>query len=190
MNTSKYIAQLMGPLLLALGVGMALGLWAHPALYLAMLREFLATSSFIFVIGMLALVAGVAIVNAHNRWVADWPVIITILGWLAVIRGVISLVFPLRLHQMGEWVVSTPTIPMIGALITIALGAILTVMGYELWQPAPAPQESAKTAKTAKTAKARAPRKSTPRKTTTAARKTAKKRAAPAKKARTPRKRS
>lgn len=185
MSASHYIARLMGPLLLALGLGMVLGLWAHPDLYLAMLKDFLATPSFIFVIGMLALVAGVAIVNAHNLWVADWPVIITVLGWLLVIRGLISLVFPLRLHQMSAWFVSGPELPWLGALVTLALGAILTVMGYDLWRQEPEPQEPAKPAKPAR---ARPARKTAPRKKAAAKKKATKR--APAKKARTPRKRS
>lgn len=35
--------------------------------------------------GFFALVMGLAIVNAHIVWVMDWPVIITIFGWAAVI---------------------------------------------------------------------------------------------------------
>jgi hypothetical protein len=131
MSTSRYIARLMGPLLLVLGLGMAFGIWAQPAAYLGMMKQFTATPSFIFVMGMLALVAGLAIVNAHNLWVPDWRVIITILGWLAVIRGVVSLLFPLRLHAVGQRIVESSSFPIIGAVITIVLGAFLAIKGYE-----------------------------------------------------------
>jgi hypothetical protein len=38
--------------------------------------------------GLLSLLAGLAIVNLHNTWRADWRVIITVLGWLMTIGGI------------------------------------------------------------------------------------------------------
>jgi hypothetical protein len=32
-------------------------------------------------------VAGLAIVRAHNRWRADWTVLVTLSGWLALTFG-------------------------------------------------------------------------------------------------------
>jgi hypothetical protein len=93
---------------------------------------------------MLTLVAGLAIVNAHNLWVTDWRVIITVLGWLAIIRGVVAILFPVKIHEIGETAMATPTGPTTGAIIILVLGGILSWMGYEgLWsddkrRPAPA----------------------------------------------------
>jgi hypothetical protein len=36
---------------------------------------------------VLALLAGLAVVNAHNLWVLDWRLIVTILGWLLILRA-------------------------------------------------------------------------------------------------------
>jgi hypothetical protein len=168
MSTSTYIARLMGPLLLTLGLGMVFGLASSPGTYMTMMKQFAGEPSFVFIVGMLALVAGLAIVNAHNVWVRDWRVIITILGWLAVIRGILSLLFPVRLHGVAERVLVDPTGPTIGAVITIVLGALLTWVGYEhLWQqkPAPAARSARTRAAPARKAAKRAPaRKSRDRK--------------------------
>ena len=94
MTTSTYIARLMGPVLLIIGIGMAVGLMLEGEGYLSLLREFIGSRSLIFITGILALVAGLAIVNTHNLWVQDWRVLVTVLGWLLVIRGVTLLVFP------------------------------------------------------------------------------------------------
>ena len=42
--------------------------------------------------GIITMPAGLAIVLVHNRWSADWQVLITILGWLALISGVIRMI--------------------------------------------------------------------------------------------------
>lgn len=132
MTNSTLIARLMGPLLLILGFGMLIGLLGDGAAeYMNMLRNFMADIPLIIVFGMLTLVAGLAIVNAHNLWVTNWRVIITVLGWLAIIRGIVAILFPVRIHEIGETVMATPTGPTTGAIIILVLGGILCWMGYE-----------------------------------------------------------
>jgi len=179
MSASKYIARLIGPLFLVMGLGMM----AEPDTVRALSAEFLSNLSLIYLAGMLALVAGLAIVNAHNLWVADWRVIITILGWLSVIGGVIRLLFPAQVQSLGTGMISNPHAMIVGGVIVLVLGAILSWVAYEdIWQQGSAPQDAVKPAK------ARSPRKTAPaKKSANPARKTAKTRAAP--KTRTPRKR-
>jgi hypothetical protein len=64
-----------------------------PEAYVSVLRE-INNQSATLILGMFALLAGLAIVNTHNLWVSDWRVIITILGRLAIVRGALSLLFP------------------------------------------------------------------------------------------------
>jgi hypothetical protein len=72
MTNSKHIAGLIGPTLVALAISEAINLhiWVNniaPVTYLN---------------GILLFVAGLSIVRVHNRWTGDWPVIITLVGWL------------------------------------------------------------------------------------------------------------
>ena len=69
MTTSRYIARLMGPVLLVIGIGMVFGLMMEGPAYSSLMKEFIANRAVIFLTGFLALLAGVAIVNAHNLWV-------------------------------------------------------------------------------------------------------------------------
>ena len=94
MATSRYIARLMGPVLLVIGIGMVMGMLTEGDGYSSLLKEFISSRALIFITGVLALVAGVAIVNAHNHWVPDWRVVITVLGWLFILRGIMNFVFP------------------------------------------------------------------------------------------------
>jgi hypothetical protein len=138
MNTSKSLARLMGPILLVIGIGMAFGLMMEGAGYSNVLKEFIANRALIFLTGVLALLAGVAIVNVHNVWVPDWRVIITVLGWLLVLRGVMLLVFPLTVQVFGDRVAASEAGVTAGAALTFVLGAILCMMGYEhMWESKP-----------------------------------------------------
>jgi hypothetical protein len=144
MTTSTLIARLMGPVLLAIGIGVALGLGVEGDTSSALMKEFIGSKALIYITGLLALVAGLAIVNAHNLWEPDWRVIITILGWLAIVRGVASILFPANVQAMGDHMLASSVGLLAAAAITVALGAVLTFMGYEdLWAEHRRPRRAA-----------------------------------------------
>jgi hypothetical protein len=134
MDTSRYIARLMGPVMLVIGIGMAAGMFVEGESYSSLMKEFIGSRALIFITGVLALLAGLIVVNAHNLWVPDWRVLITALGWLAIFRGVMNLVFPALVQTMGDRLVASQAGVIAGAAFMIVLGAILSIMGYEaLW---------------------------------------------------------
>jgi len=125
-QTSLFLARLIGPLFAVIGIGML----AAPEQYRLMAQEFLASRALIYVAGLLAFVPGLAIVLTHNVWAPDWRLIITILGWLAVIGGAFRLLLPQQVRRIGEAVL-TRTEWMRGAgLAVITLGAVLGFFGY------------------------------------------------------------
>ena len=134
MDTSRYIARLRGPLMLVIGIGMTAGMFVEGESYSSLMKKFIGSRALIFITGVLALLAGLIVVNAHNLWVPDWRVLITALGWLATFRGVMNLVFPALVQTMGDRLVASHAGVVAGAAFMIVLGAILSIMGYEaLW---------------------------------------------------------
>jgi hypothetical protein len=101
------------------------------------MKEFIGSRALIFITGVLALLAGLAIVNAHNLWVPDWRVVVTVLGWLFILRGIMNLVSPAVVQTMGDRIVVSRGGVIAGAAFTIVLGGILSIMGYEaVWNEA------------------------------------------------------
>jgi uncharacterized membrane protein len=126
MQTSRFLAQLIGPVLLLIGIGML----ANRASYRTMAQEFLKSRALIYIAGLLALVPGLAIVLTHNVWAADWRLVITLLGWLAVIGGVFRIVFPQEVTKIGTRVIAKDATMLVGGAVTLALGALLSFFGY------------------------------------------------------------
>jgi hypothetical protein len=124
--SSIYLAKLIGPVALAVGLALAF----NAATFRAMANEFLTSHALIFVSGFLTLVAGVAILLAHNVWTADWRVIITLIGWLAIITGAIRLIAPERAAAFGRPMLQKPHTLQIGAAIWLIVGAALCYFGY------------------------------------------------------------
>ena len=134
MTTSKYIARLMGPVLLAMGLGMLV----ESETMRVLSQEFLTNRGLIYLAGILTLTAGLAIVNAHNLWVSDWRVIITILGWLGIVGGLFRILLTGQVQSLGTGLASNTAIIIVGGLVTLVLGGVLAFNGYEdLWQEKP-----------------------------------------------------
>src|SRR6266403_3848350 len=93
MTTSKTIAGLIGPTLVAIAAGMLLNIGS--------LEQVSRDPALIFVSGILLFVAGLAIVRVHNRWTNGWPVLVTVLGWLAVFGGLVRMLFPTGLAAIA-----------------------------------------------------------------------------------------
>ena len=126
MQSSILIARLLGPLLVVAGLTML----ANPKDPLEVARQFLASRALIYLAGILALLAGLAIVNTHNLWVADWPVVITLFGWLAILGGILRIGFPALTKSIGEKMLARPSQLRIIGLVQAALGVFLMYVAY------------------------------------------------------------
>jgi hypothetical protein len=85
--------------------------------------------SLIFLSGILLFVAGLAIVRVHNVWVGGWPVLVTVLGWVAILSGLARMLFPTQLAAIAAAVAQKPGGIIAGAIILLVLGAFLSFKG-------------------------------------------------------------
>jgi uncharacterized membrane protein YjjB (DUF3815 family) len=79
---------------------------------------------------LLSLLASLAIVNLHNRWQTDWRVIITALGWLMTIGGIMRIVLPQVAIAVGSTIYGGRASTVVAALVVGTLGAFLSFKGY------------------------------------------------------------
>ena len=126
MNTSIFLAKLIGPLALALGLGVLF----NRAAVRGVLDEFIRNPAIMFLAGVTTLPAGLAVVLTHNVWVADWPVIVTIVGWLTMFSGAMRIVAPEGAIRYGRRAYERPSGPLFSAAIWLSLGAVLCFFGY------------------------------------------------------------
>ena len=129
MQPARFIARLIGPLYLAIGVGILL----NGSFYSGLVAEAVKSPTLIYFSGLLALVPGLAIINVHDSW-RGWPVIVTIIGWLLVIGGVIRLVLPATTASIAGDLYSKPATLLIVSIIVIVVGAFLTRDGIPVEQ--------------------------------------------------------
>jgi hypothetical protein len=126
MQTSLFLARLIGPVMLVVG----LAVFANPRGFRGMSEEFLASRALMFLGGLIIMPVGLAIVLTHNVWTMDWRVLITLFGWLTTIGGALRLFGPLFVVKVGHAVLNWPHFTSVAAAIWVVLGLLFCFFGY------------------------------------------------------------
>jgi uncharacterized protein YjeT (DUF2065 family) len=63
----------------------------RPERYRRVQQQFIRDDALALIAGVLAFFLGAFTVALHNVWVNDWPVIVTLIGWISLIKGAILL---------------------------------------------------------------------------------------------------
>jgi uncharacterized membrane protein len=126
MPTSIFLAKLIGPVMLAVGIGLV----ANATAYRKLADEFLNSTALIYLSGLLAMTAGVTLILTHNVWAADWRILITLLGWLIAIGGAARIVVPEGTQKIGRELLAQPQFLTIATIIWLGIGAVLCFFGY------------------------------------------------------------
>ena len=126
METARTLARIIGPVQIVAAIGIFLNLDTGQRV----MEEFGKSAALCYLGGFAALLLGLVVLELHHTWEARWPVIIAILGWLSVVKGVALMLFPGAVVSLWHPVVGTPTPLLVSSAINLVVGAFLTVKGY------------------------------------------------------------
>jgi dipeptide/tripeptide permease len=77
---------------------------------------------FVISTGYITLLMGLVTVILHNVWTPTWQIVITILGWSTLIKGIMKVGFPEQIHQQAQRFKQKQ---LLSAIFLIILGAWL-----------------------------------------------------------------
>ncbi len=120
------IARLVGPIFIAIAAGILL----NASFYVGAVVEAVHSPTLVYISGIASLLAGLAMVNAYTAWTGDWRVVVTILGWILVIAGIVRIIIPQLVTPVATTLFSGPTSLSITAVIVLVIGGFLTFKGY------------------------------------------------------------
>ncbi len=90
MESSLLIGRLFAVVYLCVGVGMVL----RPLFYREMINDMANHPGVLYLGALLALAVGLLIVMYHNIWPDDWRLLITLFGWMALLKGILLTMLP------------------------------------------------------------------------------------------------
>jgi len=116
MAETQHIAKILGPTLVALSTSEA----ANPHIWTGV------PATQVYLAGSLWLVAGLSIVCTHNRWSDGWAVLVTFMGWFAIVGGLFRMFAP----EFAQSSVPSPFVLLAIQAVLFAIGAVITYKGF------------------------------------------------------------
>jgi hypothetical protein len=126
MQASIFLARLIGPIFLISGASFLLNRRGLKA----MATEVMGSMVLVYLFGLIDFVAGLAIVLTHNVWAANWRILITLLGWLLLLRGVVRVLIPERIMSYGAKLLGNNCVYLVSGIVLGVLGLVLCYFGY------------------------------------------------------------
>ena len=126
MAESIFLARLLGLLFLVVGAVILF----NPRPFRAMVGEVVRSVTLVYLFGVIDFAAGLAIVLTHNVWLASWPVLITLIGWILLIRGAVRVLIPDTIMSYAAKFVANPQFFLLSGVVVGILGAVLCYFGY------------------------------------------------------------
>ena len=126
METSLFIAKILGPLFVVVGASMLI----NRDFFRKVMEDYSKNTALVFFTGVCPLVFGIVILLLHNVWVANWTVLITIFGWGGIIKGIWLLLFPNTISKFMQAYLKNKALLVAHAILAVLLGAFLSYMGY------------------------------------------------------------
>jgi hypothetical protein len=106
-------------------LSVALGAICNRDYYRRVLDDSFNNAALTYFMGFTAVILGFLIVNYHNLWVKDWTVLVTILGWLALTKGVLIITFPRFVQSYSKLILGSKGLlvfPYVAAFLGLLFG--------------------------------------------------------------------
>jgi len=125
MDVSLFLAKLIGLYLLAMG-----GLWiARGHEMMASIEDYSTSRPAVFLSGIIALVVGLAMAIGHSVWELHWRGLITLFGYISIVKGVSLIGFPEWRRSQAEWM-RNDWVTRVWLLVVLVLGGYLAWVGF------------------------------------------------------------
>lgn len=119
-------ARILGPLLLAAGIAFI----AQNGRMMRVVNAFIEEDALAVVAAFIALIFGLVIITLHDHWRGFTQIVISVVGWLSLLRGALLLFAPDLMREAAMHFVTTPWLAPIVGLVAALFGLWLTFIGF------------------------------------------------------------
>ncbi len=125
MDVSHFLAKVVGIYMILAGLLVAL---KHHSLR-EMINEYFNSPALVMIGGMMSVIIGLLLVVSHNVWELNWKIVITLMGYLTLFKGILHWFFT---ESAASWAskFSAGKFNLYASIVMIMLGIYLTYIGY------------------------------------------------------------
>lgn len=127
MDISKFISKVLGAYLIIISIVMMIDINTM----LTFMTGFINDPPLVFITGIFTLLLGILLVATHNIWRWDWRLIITIIAWMVLLKGISVIAVPQFIDNLILLLIKNTYIYYISATIDLFLGILLSYFGFK-----------------------------------------------------------
>jgi len=125
MNITLVLTEILGILFTVIGISMAV----NRKTACAALQEITRDQGVLWLWGIMALIIGAVFVSLNNLWTSGLPLVVTIVGWIALVKGIFILFFPRAAVSLYRKCAKENIMVLCGFVVLI-IGLILLYQGF------------------------------------------------------------
>lgn len=126
MDVSLFLAKIIGLCMLILSISILF----NAKNLLTVVSGIFHNAALQFVLGIFLLVMGVLLVVSHNIWEPSWVVVVTIISWIVLLKGICYVAFPKLIHSMAQPFIHSQKGLLIGGVMNLVVALYLCYMGF------------------------------------------------------------
>ena len=130
MDEAVYFAKLLAVIYLCAGLGAIM----NKKHLQRVLEDFTKNTGLDYLGALVSLILGFIMVSFYNTWQWNWTLLITLMGWGAVLKGAVHLLFPEFTMKMMKLFLKKKWVGMIGP-VCLLLGLVFGYFGFVLILP-------------------------------------------------------
>ena len=119
-------ARILGPLMIISGAALI----TQHARMISVIDAVIENDAFALMAGFVTVLLALLLLALHDYWRGFTQALISVLGWLALLRGVTLIFAPQIAHTMGVFVISHPLILPVAGCGVVFLGLWLVAVGF------------------------------------------------------------
>ncbi len=125
-SRTRLFARVLGPYLFIA----ALTMIGRTAYMRSMIEAFSADAVWPWVAGAFVLPMGLVVIVLHPYWRGPSAAVVSLLGWLSVVKGIALMAFPQAYLSMGQSALSAAAWWQAGSVLVAVVGLYLTYVGW------------------------------------------------------------
>lgn len=124
MNLANYLAEVWGISIVVISLALLI-----KEKHIKRIFAKIETEESLFMWGLVSFVIGIAMILTYNVWEQSWHVIVTILGWMSLLKGLALLFIPEYMKAWAKKIESKQWLPY-ALVILVIVGLLITYLGF------------------------------------------------------------
>lgn len=127
MHISKFLAKVIGIYFIIVSTA----IFINFNQFSSYINNLLNDAPLMFVTGFFTLILGILMIVSHNIWQWNWRILITLVGWITLIKAISIIFYPQFIDKVSILFVQNVNFAYGAAAIDFILGLILCYCGFK-----------------------------------------------------------